>query len=101
MRGVKGGAVRGVLRALCNEADAAGSAGPKGEDAGLELYGRTEKTGVFVNSPGQTFGSFLTKAGSTSQPRPGFSGSVTIPALTVMPSTTGSTVWSAYPSRSA
>ena len=35
MQGVKGEAVLRVLRALCNEADAAGSACPKGENAGL------------------------------------------------------------------
>jgi hypothetical protein len=51
----KGEAVLGVLRTLCNEADAAGSACPKGENAGLGVSCLMEECCVFMNGPGQNF----------------------------------------------
>ncbi len=50
MRGAKGEAVLLVLRALWNEADAAGSVRPEGKNAGLGFLSLHEKSGVFMNS---------------------------------------------------
>ncbi len=65
MQGAKGEAVLIVLRTLCNEADAAGSARPMGKNARflfllfflkpmIWLCYRME-AGVFMNSPGKEF----------------------------------------------
>ena len=53
------------LRTLCNEADAAGSVCPKGENAALGPSDLTEECGVFMNSPSLVLRGELLHVGET------------------------------------